>query len=597
MLYHADLPWIIGGFLGVEIFFVISGYLITAILLHEWQSTNQINLGRFWLRRARRLLPALFALLLATVVFAVVFLPDEVANLRRQTLAALGYFTNWHLIWTQVSYFDTIGRPSLLLHLWSLAIEEQFYLIWPMLVLFGLKHWSRRTLALITCGGALTSTLIMFALYRPEIDPSRLYYGTDTRASGLLIGAALAFCWSPQQLFARRWVGWLIDLLGLVGLLVAGWFVVTVGNHRPELYQGGFLVLGLATAAIIAAAVHPYAPLLPRLLALPPLVWLGVRSYSLYLWHWPIFMVTRPMIDVPLEGWPLLVLRLGLTFLVAELSYRLIETPIRQGALGRAWHNWRMAHGQRRRRLSMLWFSGSGAFVASIAALSVVVVEARPPAPPDELLIGRVQTGQLATAQIPALPSATPGPVATPTLDVAALEMAQSQDRVPTAPLPTPTPEPPPRIIAIGDSVMVGAASELQRAIPNVEIDAAVNRQISAGIALLRNLREHNQLPTTVIVHLGTNGTFDHEHFTQLMEVLHDVPRVIIVNVRAPRRWEPLNNTAIHEGASQHTNVIIVDWHSFSKEKPEFFRSDGVHLVPEGQRAYADLIAISVYNQ
>src|SRR5918992_2342578 len=201
LLYHAELSWLPGGFLGVEVFFVISGYLITALLLTEWWQHGRVDLKRFWIRRARRLLPALYLLLAVTLAYAVLFLPGEVAGLRGDVIAALGYVTNWYLVLGNESYFEAIGRPSLLKHLWSLAVEEQFYLLWPPVLALGLgvgaTRWRERRVLLVALAGAAASALLMALLYRPEVDPSRIYFGTDTRATGLLIGAALAFAWTP----------------------------------------------------------------------------------------------------------------------------------------------------------------------------------------------------------------------------------------------------------------------------------------------------------------------------------------------------------------------------------------------------------------
>jgi peptidoglycan/LPS O-acetylase OafA/YrhL len=208
LLYHAELPWIPGGFLGVEVFFVISGYLITTLLLAEWRQRGRIDLKAFWLRRARRLLPALYLLLVVTLAYAVVFLPGEVAGLRGDAVAALGYVTNWYLVLGHESYFEAIGRPSLLKHLWSLAVEEQFYLLWPPVLALGLgvgaTRWRERRVLLGALALAAASALLMALLYRPEVDLSRVYFGSDTRAAGLLIGAALAFAWTPWHSRAPR---------------------------------------------------------------------------------------------------------------------------------------------------------------------------------------------------------------------------------------------------------------------------------------------------------------------------------------------------------------------------------------------------------
>src|SRR5437870_3191319 len=258
LLYHGAVHSFGGGFLGVDVFFVISGYLITCLLLGEWRSTGRVQLRRFWLRRARRLLPALLLVLAAVALFTLAFLPDEVSKLQGQTFAALGYGENWYLIFHHQSYFESFGRPPLLQHLWSLAVEEQFYLLWPLLLTAGLRRWGkRRTFKAVVIGGAV-STLLMAVLYRPGSDPSRVYYGTDTRAVALLVGAALAFVWAPWRLRRPRGriVPVLYDLIGLAGVFTLVWMFTHVGQLDHWLYQGGFAVVALVTMLVIAMAVH-----------------------------------------------------------------------------------------------------------------------------------------------------------------------------------------------------------------------------------------------------------------------------------------------------------------------------------------------------
>lgn len=399
LLYHAYVGWLPGGFLGVEAFFVLSGYLITSLLLVEWQRTGSIDLRAFWLRRARRLLPALFLLLLGVVTFAVIFLPGEVAGMRGDVPAALGYVTNWFLVFSRQSYFQAMGRPSLLQHLWSLAVEEQFYLIWPLLFVVGLK-WVRRPRALLplVLAGAAGSTLLMAWLYQPDADPSRVYYGTDTRAAGLLIGCALALIWAPQALRSRGW--WaraqrtLLDLAGVAALLGLAWIAVVIDENQPLLYQGGFAVIALLTALAVASVVHPSARVMPALLGLKPLRWIGRRSYGIYLWHWPIFDLTRPQQDVQLEGLPLLALRFGLTLAAAELSFRFVETPVRHGALGRAWSRLRHSEGAYRSRLVRLWTGAALASVLCAGILGAALVEAQEPPLPDYLSVSSISIDQ-----------------------------------------------------------------------------------------------------------------------------------------------------------------------------------------------------------
>src|SRR5262245_7335897 len=379
VLYHAGVAWLPGGFLGVEVFFVISGYLITALLLAEWQQRHRLALGQFWLRRARRLLPALLLLLLATLTLFVLAHGPEVARLRGDALAALAYGTNWYFILRRQSYFEAIGRPSPLQHLWSLAIGEQFYLLWPLLLLLLLRRCSPRRLALPLLAAAAASALLMAALYRPGADPSRVYYGTDTRATGLLLGCALALAWAPWRApspAARRW-GARLDRAGLAALALLLLLFLRLDQRQPFLYRGGLALVALATAAAIAASVAPGARLLPRLLGWAPLVWLGARSYSLYLSHWPVFVVTRPQLDLPLDVPPLLALRLALTVLLADLSYRLVETPIRRGALGRGWQRLRAlwaATDRRSWRQLQLGSVAAGALLGAFLALSLGLV-------------------------------------------------------------------------------------------------------------------------------------------------------------------------------------------------------------------------------
>ncbi|HYF64687.1 MAG TPA: acyltransferase family protein, partial [Herpetosiphonaceae bacterium] len=333
LLYHAGLP-LPGGFLGVEVFFVLSGYLITALLRAEWERAGSIRLGRFWARRARRLLPALALALGGTALLAGRLAPRESADLPGDMLAALGYVMNWRLVASAQSYFAPLARPPLLQHLWSLAVEEQFYLLWPLIFIGGMRLLRRRGLLGATLLAAAGSALLMAVLRRPGLDPARVYYGTDTRAAGLLLGAALALAWPPgrQPAAELRLAGWLADGLGLAGLLALATCARLLYAGHPRLYPGGFATAAIGTAAIIAAVTHPRARVLPALLGGGIPRWIGMRSYGIYLWHWPIFMLTRPRLDVALDGWPLLALRLGAVVGLAAFSFRVVEQPLRRAA-------------------------------------------------------------------------------------------------------------------------------------------------------------------------------------------------------------------------------------------------------------------------
>jgi len=673
LLYHAELRWIPGGFLGVEVFFVISGYLITSLLLTEWHQGGLVAFKDFWLRRARRLIPALFASVIGTLAFAILFLPQEVASLRGDALAAFGYMSNWYLVVEHQSYFESVGRPSLLRHLWSLAVEGQFYLLWPLLFAVLMRHLRRRYVVLAVLSAAAASTILMAILYQPDIDPSRIYYGTDTRAAGLLIGAALALVWIPTQrpilAFARltsrggttkanlvtrlgriqappkppvipvlpqtarlqasrgawipafagmtrtgagmpgqlqasvnRSLPWLLDAIGLAALVALAGFFARLDEFQPFLYWGGFASVALTTAIVIAVVVHPRAHLGSGLLGRQPLRWIGLRSYSIYLWHWPVFMVTRPHLDVPIDGISLFVLRLAVTGVLAELSYRYVEKPFRAGALGQNWRALREARGARRGWLGIRW----AGVISSVAVLGVLVSCAKSAPPPAYLTVGAIHTVTSAPALNAAAITPSPVPSAIPTQPLAT--------PTPTvAPTPVPSPGSPSAgspampsssagpsgqstglVTAVGDSVMLGAATEMERAFGRIEIDAAVSRQVANVIDILRAQSATGQLGSAVVIHAGSNGTFSTRQFDEIMQLLAGVPRVVFVNVKVPRRWEEADNTVLAEGVKRYPNAVLVDWRSASLNHPEYFWDDGIHLRPEGARVYADLIAAAI---
>ena len=631
LLYHAGLPWIPGGFLGVEVFFVLSGYLITSLLLAEWRAEGSVNLKAFWLRRARRLLPALYLLVVVTLAYAVLFLPGEVARLRSDALAAFGYVTNWYLVFHHESYFEAVGRPSLLKHLWSLAVEEQFYLFWPVLfwlgVTVGATHWRQRRVFVIAVGGAALSVLLMAILYVPGADPSRLYYGTDTRAAGLLIGAALALVWTPGTAcrsyptvrrlgegsdpnsgrFQRRW-GWitptLLDALGVIALGALVYFNLTLGEYDPFLYRGGLALVSISSAALIMAIAYPHSRLGTGLLGWAPLRWLGERSYGIYLWHWPIFMITRSQLDVPLAGLPLLVLRLAVTVVLADLSYRYVETPIRRGALGRVWRTLREARGFKRWTLGTRYAAVVLPLVAACAMLGAAVAQAKPPQAPSYLSTKKVhievshqKPGEPAQKVPSNAQAITPKGGSAAAVEKQASTGGASKPRSSAGTHATKN-APSDRacagtVTAVGDSVMLGAVTTLHQEIPNLTVlDARGSRQAPEAIGVLRQLRSSGKLGDVVIVHIGNNGIFTAQEFDEMMRVLSGVRKVLVVNVTVPDgySWVP-NNEVLADGVRRYPDrAVLVDWYAASASHPEYFW-DGIHLTPQGAQAYADTIA------
>ncbi len=615
LLYHAEIGFLGGGFIGVDVFFVISGYLITSLLLAErGGGTGRVNLPGFWGRRARRLLPALLALVGGSLLYTVIFLPDEVSSLRGDALASLGYVVNWHLIFEDKSYFEALGRPSLLRHLWSLAVEEQFYVLFPLIFAVVLARLRVRYALAIIVAAAVASAALMALIFEPGLDPSRVYYGTDTRIAVILAGAALAFVWRPggpprraAALTERTADAWgIAALAGLVAVAIAA------TEDGAFLYRGGFLAVAVLTAVLIGAAVHPRATLIQGILARRPLVWLGTRSYSVYLWHWPVFMLTRPGMDVAIDGVELLLVRLAITVALAEVSFRLIEAPVRTGSLKRLWVA--VSRGARAsagladyRRLAA---TGAASGVAVFLAISVAAAD--PPPLPSYLQAGQVQTITWSRVELPdesatpapspspatATPSTSPTPTLAPTPSASA---APTATPVPVTPVPPPAPEPTlpppppppqdgPRIFALGDSVMLGAADALQSRIGNLEVDAAVSRQVSQGISILKWRRDNGLLGDIVIIHLGNNGYFGQGQLEEVMSVLADVGRVVFLTLKVPREWEGPNNGVI-QSAAAYPNAVVVDWHAKGTENPDFFWDDGFHLRPYAAHHYALLIA------
>ncbi|HEX5148689.1 MAG TPA: acyltransferase family protein, partial [Candidatus Limnocylindrales bacterium] len=500
----------------------------------------------------------------------------------------------------------------------------------------------RRTALAVTILGAAFSAAWMALQFDPAGDPSRVYYGTDTRLTGLLLGSALAFVWVPtvavvplpgpgmsrrrrrklqrQAASVGHWasarLGWALDLVAVGAFAALAVFFVAADAFEPFLYQGGLALLALVTVGLIAAVVHPRGHV-GRVLELRPVRWVGTRSYSIYLWHWPIFALTRPGLDLPFEPGPALALRLVLTALAAEASYRFVETPIRNGGPGRVWAGLRApipAVDRRPRRWSAPALAGGLAAILSILIVSVAI--ATPPAPPDGML----------TASIDRLvvdPDATPlGQAAAPAGSAAASADATSgpepSEPADEGPGPTPVSEPGtgpgsavaaapsasavpterPRqrgdVLAFGESVMIQGAEALARDLGPVRVDAAVGRHVGEGVEILQRRAAAGDLPGTVIVQLGNNGPFRAGQFDAAMQALRDVPLVVWVNVRVPRDWEAHNNRVIASGVARYPNARLVDWYDATADRPDLFWKDGYHPRPKGAKLYADLIAASI---
>jgi hypothetical protein len=446
----------------------------------------------------------------------------------------------------------------------------------------------------------------MAVLYKPYTDPSRVYFGTDTRASTMLIGAALAIIWTPWRLTrdTGKRAPLVLDIMAAVGFAGVVWFFLNAGEFDNWMYRGGFLVMALFSALLIAATVHPASRLSPKVFGVTPLLWIGVRSYGIYLWHWPVFMVTRPHSDIPLTGIPLLALRLAITLVLAMLSYKFVEEPIRHGALGRWIRSVRAATGERRRQLRTTFAVSGGVALVGLVVVGIWLANAEPAARPDQFpSSGSVVYRPTTTTApgLPQLPSTTAAPGAAPAAlppgfgtEPSTTAAPSTTGAQPGAGAPVAAPAPPgvgPRVTAIGDSVMLGAATQLADTIgpDRVTVDAAESRQFSAGVDTIQQYHDDGELGSDVVVQLGTNGTINPDDFNRMMDMLKG-RKVILLNAKVPRPWEDQVNSTLADGASRY-NATLIDWHNIASQHPEFFWDDGIHLRPEGAQFYAQLIA------
>ncbi|BCJ36317.1 hypothetical protein Athai_38200 [Actinocatenispora thailandica] len=581
LVYHLSASWLPGGYLGVDVFFVISGYLITRLLVAERVGTGRISLRHFWLRRARRILPPLFPMLLATVVGTALVNRSALHQLRTEVLGALTYTSNWVQIGEHHSYFAKFSDPSVLQHLWSLAVEEQFYLIWPLIVVLVLLR-GRRRLALVAGLGALGSAAAMAAIYQPGGDPSRVYFGTDTHASGLLVGAVLAIAWPAANAAPGPWsrrrlaVGATLSGLGVAGIGLGFWLLDQYGDAT---YRGGILAVSVATALLIAGTGHGRTPV-GWLLARRPVRWLGARSYGLYLWHWPVLVLgdkifgQRTVIVGAIE--------VSAAVLLAAGSYRFIERPVlTHGYRGALREAWRSVQGRTSARRGGL-LTAVGA-VAALCVFAVVTLLHAPAAPVSGL------DKQLASAQL----AAQQPPAAQPTPSAAAPSTAPSA----AAPSPSASPSPagpPPgdQISALGDSVMLAASPALRHRLPGIQIDAKVSRAMQRGPGIISGWAHRGELRPVVLLGLGTNGPFPADLLEGIIGQLGPDRTLYLVNVYLPTRpWGGAVNHTLTRVASAHTNVHLIDWRGAAGAHQNLLWPDRIHPRPG---AGADLYARTV---
>jgi peptidoglycan/LPS O-acetylase OafA/YrhL len=553
VMYHLGISWIPGGFLGVDLFFVISGYVITRLILDSINQSSALDLRAFYAARLRRIYPGFLFMVICTIIFIGVWAPEAIKRFLSDLPYALSGTINWLLVARNQDYFETVGRPPLLQHTWSLAVELQFYLIWPIILLTVLKYFGKKNIARIALIIAMVSgtTLFFVSLQLDQSNAqqiSHIYFGTDTHSLGLFLGSALAVSWIPQNLSAdiEKRAQDVIDGIGVVGLLGLISTFLFIEESNASLYRVAFPLAGIFGCLVIISLVHPASRFAP-IISTAPFRWVGQRSYGIYIWHWVIFQVTRPSVDLSGQTWALYLARVLLVLALADISLRWVEIPFRQG-LVQDWFRgmkYRSAKVQLRQKISVI-----SSIIVVLAITSSISVQAINKS--DEIA---KQVLQQSTQE------------------------QQTQDDLGSTT----------GLWVTGDSVILGIRSKLEAKEHISLINARVGRQAPELLAVMRV--DQNSVPSSpVIFNLGNNNALSEATVVEIFEIVKNQPQVIVVNTAVPRAWKDSNNAIISRVASRYVNVKVVDWGRISNGRPELFAPDGVHLSPAGSDVYVDLV-------
>ena len=553
VLYHLGISWIPGGFLGVDLFFVISGYVITRLILDSINQSSALDLRSFYAARLRRIYPGFLFMVICTIIFIGVWAPEAIKRFLSDLPYALTGSINWLLVARHQDYFETVGRPPLLQHTWSLAVELQFYLIWPIILLKVLKYFGKKNIARIALIIAMVSgtTLFFVSLQLDQSNAqqiSHIYFGTDTHSLGLFLGSALAVSWIPQNLSAdiEKRAQDVIDGIGVVGLLGLISTFLFIDESNASLYRIAFPLAGIFGCLVLISLVHPASRFAP-IISTAPFRWVGQRSYGIYIWHWVIFQVTRPSVDLSGQTWALYLARVLLVLALADISLRWVEIPFRQG-LVQDWFRgmkYRSAKVQLRQKISVI-----SSIIVVLAITSSISVQA----------INKANE------------------VGNQVLQQSTQEQQTQDDLGSTTGL-----------WVTGDSVILGIRSKLEAKEHISLINARVGRQAPELLAVMRV--DQNSVPSSpVVFNLGNNNALTEATVVEIFEIVKNQPQVIVVNTAVPRAWKDSNNAIISKVASRYSNVKVVDWDRISKGRPELFAPDGVHLSPAGSDVYVDLV-------
>lgn len=603
ILYHLFPYRMTGGFLGVPIFFVVSGYLITDLLIQEYEQNQQIDIKAFYVRRMKRLYPALMTMVLTTSAFVTLFARESIDKLRGVIVSNIFYVYNWFQVSNHESYFDKFGNQSPFTHLWSLSIEGQFYLIWPLVILIMLKLIrSRQTNFDILLVAAFVSALLMIILFKPGQDPSRIYYGTDTRMFSIVLGAALAFLWPSTKLKANLQQGprLFLDGTGLVSLLLIVWMFFKMDGESDLVYLGGMFFFSILSALLVATIVHPGADM-NRLMTNKVFTWLGKRSYGIYLYQYPIMIFYEQKIaNVANHPWLHAVIEIALILLVSDLSYRFLERPMQHFDYKQTFTVLKevftkgSAAGPKRVWLGLatvvVLIAGWGALDKPRASVSQRDSQDLQKVISQNNKQAKKQNAEPQKKKTVAKKPTDKKPVKSTekTTETAEGELTKSQvaqaKKMP--------------VTAIGDSVLADASATMQGIFPQMYVDAKVGRQVRDALPILTSLAQNGKMSDTVLLSLGTNGPFTPDDLKQIMQVLGPQRKVYWVNTEVPtQRWQDQVNQDLAKAEKKYHNLTVIDWHSYSQKHPEWFYSDNVHPNPDGLPYYGNFVAKSMLNK
>ena len=568
IIYHIDTNYLTGGFLGVDLFFVLSGYLISSLIIKEYRKTGTINLYNFYLRRARRLLPAVYFMITISLIFMVLF--NGVLLKKSNLDAVFGYIysSNWWYIFHKLDYFDTFGAQSPFKHLWSLAIEEQFYMFFPLIFLFFArdkkngnniaKNFKYIILALI--GVSLLAHILLFDIN----NVSRVYFGTDTRAFSLLVGVMGAIFYPMENLFQKpkKNDALIYNVASLTSIMLLIIVMIFANEYQAWLYYGGFLVIAVLCLVVIISSGKQHT-LMSKLLSFKPLVYIGKISYSLYLWHFPILILTTPTSQIGNPNIFYSVLRVVLIFVVATASYAFVEMPIRK--LG--FINYvniifkkivKLPKKMKNIALGVTVISSiffvMGIFGKGLPFLSTAFVKE----------IDTSKNEQKFVSNDGAKP-------------------VQNDNKVENKGEYT-------SLLVVGDSLTVDVGKPITERFPNAVVDGEISRQLYMVVDLVDKYKDYNNNSTAVVFQLGTNGPFKETQLDELIKKF-DKADIYFVNVKVPRAWEKTVNELLTKASGKYQNVKIIDWYKEATAHPEYFEPDRVHLIPSGSQALSDLIA------